>query len=100
MIGRTAKRFLDFSQAFQKLQRIAFVTEFQDRIQKFSRARFATNRIGLVNRRGKNWRLHTGEIGNCLSRATQIGEAITKIRSKRDGSSHQSSASVFACVPW
>src|SRR6266480_1106904 len=88
MIARPAKTDLDLSQLFPQIQRIAFVSEFKNRVQEFSRARFATDRIRFVDRRRKNGRLHTHELDNFFSRRAQIVEPIAKIRSERDGSSH------------
>src|SRR4029077_14784143 len=42
------------------------------------------------NRRRKNRRLQAWESENCLSSGAQIGKAIAKIRSKREGRSHVS----------
>ena len=54
MIAFAAQRFLDLNQLLKQTRGIAFIFKFNDRIQKFSGSRFATDRFSLVNRRGKN----------------------------------------------
>ena len=88
MIPFAAQCFFDLNQLLKQTRRIAFILKFNDRIQKFSGSRFATDRFGLVNRRGKNGRLYVCEIENCLSRYAQILEPITDIRSECDCGSH------------
>ena len=68
MLARAAERFFDSNQLLEQTRRIAFVIKFNDRVQKFVRPRFAIDRLGFVNWRGKNRRLHICEIGNCTSR--------------------------------
>ena len=58
MIPFAAQRFLDLNQLLKQTRGIAVILKFNDRIQKFSGSRFATDRFSLVNRRGKNRRLY------------------------------------------
>src|SRR6266550_8905064 len=88
MIPFAAQRFLDLNQLLKQTRGIAFKLKFNDRIQKFSGSRFATNRFSLVNRRGKNRRLYICEIENCLSRCAQILKSIANIRAECDCGSH------------
>jgi hypothetical protein len=97
MIGRTAERYLDCRQLFPQIHRIAFAVELNDCIQKFLRAWLTIDRIGFVNRRGKNRGLDACEIENLFSRRAQIIEAIAKIRPKCNGDSHCDLLSRQAC---
>ena len=58
MIPFAAQRFLDLNQLLKQTRGITVILKFNDRIQKFSGSRFATDRFSLVNRRGKNRRLY------------------------------------------
>jgi hypothetical protein len=58
MIPFAAQRFLDLDQLLKQTRGIAFILKFNDRIQKFSGSRFATDRFSLVNRGAKNRRFH------------------------------------------
>src|SRR4030095_7458638 len=78
----------------KQTREITVILEFNDRIQKFSGSRFATDRFSLVNRRGKNWRLNSCEIENRLSRCPQIPKSIANIRAESDCGSHFSSRHV------
>src|SRR5215475_1627287 len=88
MTALTAQPFLDLSQLLKQTRGIALVIKFNDRIQKFSSSGFATDRLSLVNRRGKNRQLDIWEIENCVSRLTQILKSIANIRAECDCSSH------------
>src|SRR5262245_32177156 len=68
MIPPAAQAFLDADELLKQARGITFIIKFNDRIQKFSGSRFTTNRFGLVNYRGKNWRLYIRKTGNCFSR--------------------------------
>src|SRR5262249_56065614 len=88
MIPFAAQRSLDLNQLLKQTLGIVFILKFNDRIPKLSGSRFATDRFGLVNRRGKNRQLYIGEIENCLSRGAQILEAIAEVRAECDCGSH------------
>src|SRR6266446_334401 len=88
MIPFAAQRFLDLNQLLKQTRGIAFILKFNDRIQKFSGSRFATDRFSLVNPRGKNCRIYVCEIENCFSRYAQILKSIANIRAECDCGSH------------
>src|SRR5919106_2612991 len=88
MIPFAAQRLLDLNQLFKQTRRIAFILKFDDRIQKFSGSRFATDCFSLVSRRGKNRWPYIREIENRLSRCAQILKSIANIRAERDCGSH------------
>src|SRR5437667_4898982 len=87
-IAWAAKHALDLRQLLQKIYRIALIIELKNRIQKLFRAWLTIHRCCFVNCRRKNWRLYACKIDNCFSRGTQIGQAITKIRSESNTRSH------------
>src|SRR5262249_61727405 len=80
MIPFAAQRSLDLNQLLKQTLGIVFILKFNDRIPKLSGSRFATDRFGLVNRRGKNRQLYIGEIDNSLRPDAQILEAIAEGR--------------------
>src|SRR5215471_15919127 len=82
MIPPAAQAFLDADELLKQAHRIAFIIKFNDRVQEFSGSRFTTDRLGLVNCRGKNRRLYIWKTGNCFSRGVQITEAIANIRAE------------------
>src|SRR4029077_3549081 len=79
MVPFAAQCLLNLNQLLKQTRGIAFILKFNDRIQKFSGSRFATDRFCLVNRRGKNRRLYICEIENCPSRYAQILKSIANI---------------------
>src|SRR6266566_6986213 len=82
MIPFAAQRFLDLNQLLKQTRGIAFILKFNDRIQKFSGSRFATDRFSLVNRRGKKCRIYVCEIEYSLSRSAQVLKSIADIRAE------------------
>ena len=64
MIPFAAQRFLDLNQLLKQTRGITVILKFNDRIQKFSGSRFATDRFSLVNRKGENRRLYIWQIEN------------------------------------
>src|SRR4030095_16855220 len=88
MIPFAAQRLLDLNQLLKKTRGIALILKFNDRIHKFSGSRFASDRCGLVNRRGKKRRLYICEIEYCLSRYAQILKSIANIGAECDCDSH------------
>src|SRR5262249_20973009 len=88
MITVAAQCLLDVDQLLQQRRGIAFIIKFNDRIQKFSPSRFATDRFSLVNRRAKSRWLNSCEIEYCLSPRAQILKSIANIRTECDCGSH------------
>src|SRR5438132_8858060 len=71
MISFTPERLLDLHQSFKKRRRLAFVVKLENCVQKFLRARLATDGFRFVNWRGKNWRRDASKIDNCFPRRAQ-----------------------------
>src|SRR6476646_5440230 len=88
MVTCATLRFLNLNQLLKQTRGITVILKFNDRIQKFSGSRFATDRFSLVNRRGKNRRLYIWQIENCLSRGAQVLKSIANIRAECDCGSH------------
>ena len=88
MIAFAAQRFLDLNQLLKQTRGIAFIFKFNDRIQKFSGSRFATDRFSLLNRLVKNGPLYICEIEYCLSCCAQILKSVANIRAECDCGSH------------
>src|SRR5258705_13755399 len=88
MIPFAAQCLLDLNQLLKQTRGIAFIFKFNDRIQKFSGSRFATDGFSIVNRRGKDRGLYICEVEDRLSRGAQIFEPITNIRPECDCGSH------------
>src|SRR5260221_9646174 len=88
MIAFASERLLDLNQLLKQTRGIAFILKFNDRIQKFSGSRFATDRFSLVNRRRKNCRIYVCDLENCLSRCAQVLKSIAEVRAECDCGSH------------
>src|ERR1051326_3345178 len=91
MIAAAAQRFFDLNQVFEQNRGTGFVFKFNNRIEKFFCRLLAIDRLSFINCRRRNRRLHIWEADDPLSRGAKMGEPIAKIRSKRNGSSHNCS---------
>src|SRR6266403_4655903 len=86
--ARSSEHFFDRRQSAQQFLRLPGISKFDNGVQEFRRAFFATDWIGFVNGRGAKWRKDAAECRDILARIAQVREPLTEIRTKRDARSH------------
>jgi hypothetical protein len=89
MLRGAAHCDFDLSEVLEQLEWIAVVAELDDGVEKRRGAGLASHRFGFIDGRGNEWLQNARNSSNSTASRIQVAEAIAKIRSKRNASSHR-----------